>query len=165
MNTAPNMLSETFSTRKQDAAAGMSQVCSFYLGDGLYGLSISHILEIVGGARPEAVPLAPPFVAGLVHYRGDVLTTVSARKLLGMSPLEGETPDLLVVENDGGCFGLIVDSVHEVMTVSAEDFEASPSTVHERSRTLFAGAYKLKNRLMVMLDHERIDPLKLAKGN
>ena len=165
MSTTPNRLSGALSTQKHDAAAELSQVCSFHLGDGLYGLSISHILEIVGGARPEAVPLAPPFVAGLVHYRGDVLTTVSARKLLGMAPLEGKTPDLLVVENDGGCFGLIVDSVHEVMTVSPENFEASPSTVPERSRVLFAGAYKLKNKLMVMLDHDRIDPLKLAKAN
>lgn len=158
MSTAPN----TLSLHKHDAAE-MAQVCSFHLGDGLYGLSISHILEIVGGAKPEAVPLAPSFVAGLVHYRGDVLTTVSARKLLGMAPLEGKIPDLLVVESDGGCFGLIVDSVHEVMTVSAEDFEANPSTIHERSKALFAGTYKLKDKLMVMLDHNRIDPLKLAK--
>lgn len=161
MSTKPG----TTSMQKHDAAVEMSQVCSFHLGDGLYGLSISHILEIVSGARPEAVPLAPPFVAGLVHYRGDVLTTVSARKLLGMEPLEGKAPDLLVVENDGGCFGLTVDSVREVMTVSVEDFEANPSTIHERSKALFAGAYKLKNKLMVMIDHNRIDPLKLAKAN
>lgn len=161
MSTTPS----TASRQKHDTTAEMTQICSFHLGDNLYGLSISHILEIVGGAKPEAVPLAPPFIAGMVHYRGDVLTTVSARKLLGMMPLEGKTPDMLVVEGDGGCFGLIVDSVREVLSVSAEDFEANPPTIHERSRAFFAGTYKLKDKLLVMLDHVRINPLTLAKTN
>jgi purine-binding chemotaxis protein CheW len=161
VNTAPNNL-RTF---RNDAAAEMAEVCSIHLGDGLYGLPITHILEIVGGARPETVPLAPAFVGGLVHYRGDVLTTVSARKLLGMPPLEGKVPDLLVVEGVNGCFGLIVDSVREVLTLSQENFEPNPATIHERSKALFAGAYKLKDKLMVMLDPARIDPLELARAS
>ncbi len=150
---------------KKEAAAEMAEVCSIHLGDGLYGLPISHILEIVGETKPETVPLAPAFVGGLVHYRGEVLTTVSARQLLGMPPLEGKLPDLLVVESATGCFGLIVDSVREVLTVSQEDFEANPSTIHERSKTFFAGTYKLKDKLMVMLDPARINPLELARTN
>jgi purine-binding chemotaxis protein CheW len=161
MSTAPN----SPRARKKDGAAEVAEVCSIHLGDNLYGLPISHILEIVGYTRPETVPLAPSFVGGLVHYRGDVLTTVSARQLLGMPPLEGKVPDLLVVESANGCFGLIVDSVREVLTISQEDFEPNPSTIHERSKALFAGAYKLKNDLMVMLDPARIDPHELAKAS
>ena len=161
MSTTPNSLR----SRKKDSTAEIAEVCSISLGDGLYGLPIAHILEIVGGAQPETVPLAPGFVGGLVHYRGDVLTTVSARRLLEMPPLEGKVPDLLVVEGANGCFGLIVDSVREVLTVSREDFEPNPSTIHERSKALFAGAYKLKEKLMVMLDPARIDPHELAKAS
>ena len=161
MSTASNSLR----SRKKDAAAELAEVCSIHLGDGLYGLPISHILEIVGDTKPETVPLAPAFVGGLVHYRGDVLTTVNARQLLGMPPLEGKVPDLLVVETANGCFGLIVDSVREVLTVSQENFEPNPSTIHERAKALFAGAYKLKDKLMVMLDPARIDPLELAKAS
>ena len=60
------------------------EMCSVRVGDALFGLPISHILEIVGSARPQPVPLAPGFVGGLVHYRGDVLTTISLRHLLGL---------------------------------------------------------------------------------
>ncbi|WP_058189438.1 chemotaxis protein CheW [Terracidiphilus gabretensis] len=161
MSTAANSLRSC----KKETAVEMAEVCSIHLGDGLYGLPISHILEIVGDTKPETVPLAPAFVGGLVHYRGDVLTTVNARQLLGMPPLEGKVPDLLVVESANGCFGLIVDSVREVLTVSQEDFEPNPSTIHERSKAFFAGTYKLKDRLMVMLDPARIDPLELARAN
>jgi purine-binding chemotaxis protein CheW len=127
----------------------------------MYGLPITHILEIVGSARPQPVPLAPKFVGGLVHYRGDVLTTVSLRQLLDMPPKEGRQ-DLLVLENVGGIFGLLVDSVSEVLTVSSADHEPNPSILDERRRALFAGTYKLKDSLLVMLDPEQLDPMRLS---
>jgi purine-binding chemotaxis protein CheW len=147
--------------RKERTAAALVEMCSVRLGQTLFGVPITHILEIVGSARPQPVPLAPSFVGGLVHYRGDVLTTVSLRQLLGMPPKNGPQ-DILVLECSSGCFGLLVDSVGEVLTVSSADHEPNPSILDERRRALFAGAYKLKGSLMVMLDPERLDPMRLG---
>ncbi len=148
--------------KKKAAVAAQVEVCSVRVGNRLFGIPITHILEIVGGTRPQPVPLAPAFVGGLAHYRGDVLTTVSLRQLLDLPPREG-TQDMLVVESAGTCFGVLVDSVGEVLMVSSVDFEVNPATVNERRRMLFAGAYKLKDELMVMLDPERLDPMRLAR--
>ena len=145
----------------KEKTATLVEVCSVRLGAALFGVPITHILEIVGSARPQPVPLAPPFVGGLVHYRGDVLTTVSLRHLLGLPPKDG-TQDILVLECSSGCFGLLVDSVGEVLRVSSVDFESNPSILDERRRALFAGAYKLKDSLMVMLDPEQLDPMRLG---
>jgi purine-binding chemotaxis protein CheW len=142
---------------KNDA---LVEVCSVRLGNTLFGVPIRHILEIVGSTRPQPVPLAPGFVGGIVHYRGDVLTTVSLRYLLDLPPVE-RTQAILVLESEGGCFGLLVDSVGEVLTVSAGDYEPNPSTLEERRRALLAGAYKLKDSLLVMLDPERLAPARL----
>jgi purine-binding chemotaxis protein CheW len=148
-------------TRRKKTAIKLVEMCSVRLGEGLFGVPITHILEIVGSARPQPVPLAPGFVGGLVHYRGDVLTTVSLRQVLGLPPKEGPQ-DILVLESAGGCFGLLVDSVGEVLTVSSVDYEANPSILDESRRGLFAGAYKLKDSLLVMLDPERLDPIRLG---
>ena len=148
------------SSRKVKTAS-LVEMCSVRLGQTLFGVPISHILEIVGAARPQPVPLAPNFVGGLVHYRGDVLTTVSLRQLLDMPQRDGPQ-DILVLESKGGCFGLLVDSVGEVLTVSSADYEPNPSILDERRRALFAGAYKLKDSLLVMLDPERLDPMRLS---
>jgi purine-binding chemotaxis protein CheW len=153
----------TPSKTKDKSAAAVVEMCSVYLGQVMFGVPISHILEIVGRARPQPVPLAPGFVGGLVHYRGDVLTTVSLRQLLAM-PLLDKAQDILVLESTGGCFGLLVDSVGEVLTVSSGDYEPNPSILDERRRNLFAGAYKLKQGLMVVLDPERLDPMRLAEA-
>ena len=151
----------TEAMRKKKAAATLVEMCSVRVGQGLYGIPITHILEIVGNARPQPVPLAPGFVGGLVHYRGDVLTTVSLRQVLGLPAREG-SQDILVLESAGGSFGLLVDSVGEVLTVSQADYEPNPSILDERRRNLLAGAYKLKDGLLVMLDPDRLDPMRLG---
>jgi len=148
------------SRRKQKTEA-LVEVCSVRVGKTLFAVPIAHILEIVGSARPQPVPLAPAHVGGLVHYRGDVLTTVTLRHLLELPPKEG-AQDILVLESQSGCFGLLVDSVGEVLTVSTGEFETSPSTVSEHRRDLVAGAYKLKDGLLVMLNPERLDPVRLS---
>lgn len=147
--------------RRGQKTAALQEICSVRLGEAIYGVPISHILEIVGQARPQPVPLAPVFVGGLVHYRGDVLTVVSLRQLLCLPPREGRQ-DILVLESPGGCFGLLVDSVGEVLTLSSADFEANPSTLGQARRDLVAGAYKLEKALLIMLDPERLDPMRLG---
>ena len=147
--------------RGKKAAATLMEMCTVRLGSSIFGVPITHILEIVGAAKPQPVPLAPIFVGGLMHYRGDVLTTVSLRQLLDMPPKEGRQ-DLLVLESAGGIFGLLVDSVSEVLTVSSADYEPNPSILDERRALLFAGAYKLKDSLLVMLDPEQLDPMRLS---
>jgi purine-binding chemotaxis protein CheW len=150
-------------SRRKQKAETLAEVCSVRVAKVLFGVPIQHIVEIVGGARPQPVPLAPAYVGGLAHYRGDVLTTVSLRQLLALPQKEG-AQDILVLESEGGCFGLLVDSVGEVLTVSAADYEPNPSILEERHRELLAGAYKLKDSLLVMLNPERLDPLRLGVG-
>jgi purine-binding chemotaxis protein CheW len=150
--------------RRKQKVEALVEVCSVRVASALFGVPIDHILEIVGAATPQPVPLAPEYVGGLVHYRGDVLTTVSLRQLLGL-PAREQAQDFLVIESQGGCFGLLVDSVGEVLTVSSANHEPNPSTLDPRRSALLAGAYKLKDSLLVMLDPERLDPLRLAASH
>jgi purine-binding chemotaxis protein CheW len=140
---------------------GGIEMCSVRAGETTFGVPIMRILEILGAPSPQPVPLAPAFIGGLVHYRGEVLTVVSLRSLLAMAPYEGAS-DVLVFEGPGGYFGLLVDAVGEVMTVLPEAFEANPSTLDDRRKALFAGTCKLQNGLLVMLDPDRFDPMRLS---
>jgi purine-binding chemotaxis protein CheW len=148
---------------RNEKTSALLEVCSVRLAQTWFGVPITHILEIVGSARPQPVPLAPAYVGRLVHYRGDVLTTVSLRQLLGLPTKDGPQ-DILVLESAGGCFGLLVDAVGEVLTVSSADHEPNPSILDQHRKALFAGAYKLKDKLLVMLDPERLDPLRLSQA-
>jgi purine-binding chemotaxis protein CheW len=136
-------------------------MCSVRAGETTFGVPIMRILEILGESPTQPVPLAPPYIGGLVHYRGEVLTTVSLRSLLDLPPREALS-DILVFEGGDGYFGVLVDEVGEVMTVLPEAFEPNPSTLDDRRKALFAGACKLEDGLLVMLDPDRLDPMRLS---
>lgn len=141
---------------------GGIELCSVRAGETTFGVPITRILEILGAPSARPVPLAPSFIGGLVHYRGEVLTAVSLRRLLDMPPYESAS-DILVFEGPSGYFGLLVDAVDEVITVLPEWFEANPSTLDDRRKALFAGTCKLEKGLLVMLDPDRLDPMRLLK--
>jgi len=143
--------------------AKTQEVCSVQVGDTLYGIPIAHVLEILGKPATQPVPLAPYFVGGLVHYRGEVLTAVSLRRLLGMEPAKAPE-DVLVFETAEGLFGLFVDSVGEVLHVSSAEHEPNPATLESRRQALYTGAWKLKDRLLVGLEPERLEPMHLASA-
>ena len=65
-------------------AGGTVSICSLRVGTGLFGIDTRQIREVLGTTAPQRVPLAPEYIAGVVPYRGDVLTTVSFRALLGL---------------------------------------------------------------------------------
>lgn len=154
-------MSSSADSRHSAKGSKAIEMCSVMMGDLALGIPICHILEIIGSAHPQPVPLAPGFVGGLVHYRGDVLTAVSLRHLLGMAPLD-RAQSILVIESAGGCFGVLVDSVGEVMTVSPAAYEPNPSTLDASRKKIFSGAYKLDDELLIVLDPTCLDPVQLA---
>ena len=58
--------------------------CSLRAGTGCLRIDTRQIREVLGATAPQRVPLAPAYIAGVVPYRGEVLTTVSLRALLGL---------------------------------------------------------------------------------
>jgi purine-binding chemotaxis protein CheW len=138
------------------------EMCSVRVGETLFGVPITRILEILNAPATRAVPLAATPIGGLVHYRGEILTAVSLRSLLGLSG-HSRPPDMLVFEGRDGYFGLLVDAVGEVLTVFPQEIEPNPSTLDDSRKALFAGAYKLSGSLLVMLDPGRFDPVHLSQ--
>jgi purine-binding chemotaxis protein CheW len=108
--------------------------------------------------------MSPPFIAGVVPYRGEVLTTVNLRALLGMEAHSGRCC-VLVMEDDEVAerFGLVVDAVGGVVTVSGRMLEANPCTLEARGKWLFDGAYKMESGLMVRLDPQKLCPSRLSE--
>jgi purine-binding chemotaxis protein CheW len=140
-------------------------LCSMFAGSESFGIDTRKIREVLGNRDLQRVPMAPAFIGGVVPYRGEVLTTVDFRALLGM----GEHTDascVLVLEDEDGeeRFGLVVDAVGGVVTVNRNMLEANPCTLESRGKWLFDGAYKMQTGLMVQLDPQKLRPSRLAEA-
>ena len=140
-------------------------LCSMFAGSESFGIDTRKIREVLGKRELQRVPMAPAFIGGVVPYRGEVLTAVDFRALLGM----GEHTDascVLVLEDEDGeeRFGLVVDAVGGVVTVNRNMLEANPCTLEGRGKWLFDGAYKMPTGLMVQLDPQKLRPSRLAEA-
>ena len=138
-------------------------LCSLTAGGKLFGIDTRMIREVLGSAQLNRVPLAPSYIGGVLAYRGEVVTAVSLRSLLGGRPADGNCR-VLVLDGDENeeRFGLLVDSVGGVVMVQRGAMAANPSTLDEASRSLFSGAFRTGEGLLVQLDPERLRPSRLA---
>lgn len=133
------------------------QFCTFYLGEQCFGLDVLQVQEIVTQQPMTRVPLAHPMIQGLINLRGQIVTAIDLRCRLELPPLRADRePVNIVVETDDGAVSLLVDEIGDVLEVTAEQFERPPETLQGVARELIRGAYKLPDRLLVILDTDRV---------
>ncbi len=61
----------------------------------------------------------------------------------------------VVVRAGDDAVSLLVDEIGDVIEVPEDKFEKPPETLRGVARTLVEGAYKLEDRLMLVLDTKR----------
>lgn len=146
-----------------DAVDDDVMMCSFRAGAGLFGIDTTQIREVLGAVAPQPVPLAPEYIDGVMAYRGEVLTALSFRALLGLER-RAKASCVLVLDDEQNeeRFGLVVDEVGGVLTMARDAFEPNPSTLDERCMELFDGTCRTPSGLMVRLDPMRLRPSRLA---
>ncbi len=137
-------------------------LCWLTVDGRLFGIDTRQIREVLGPRTVQAVPLSPAFLAGVLAYRGEVLTAVSLRCLLGKPPNQ-QNGCVLVLDGGGDPFGLVVDRIGGVVEVEATTLAANPTTLDATSRALFRGAYRISEGLLVELDAHRLRPEQLAE--
>jgi purine-binding chemotaxis protein CheW len=139
-------------------------LCSMIAGDCLFGIDTRMIKEVLGKRVLRRVPHAPSYIAGIVSYRGDVLTAVSLRALLGLAPIAGESTTMVLHDKESGdSFGFMVDSVAGVVVVERKTHTHNPSTLDERSALLYDGAFRREDDLIVQLTPQKLRPRRLGE--
>jgi purine-binding chemotaxis protein CheW len=133
--------------------SGAHQYCTFYLDGHYFGLDVLKVQEIIRYQEMTRVPLAPPVIRGLINLRGQIVTAIDLRRRLELSERRDEAqPVNVVVRTDDGAISLLVDEIGDVLEVQEESFERPPETLQGTARELICGAYKLKDRLLLILD-------------
>ena len=139
------------------------QFCTFYVRGMFLGLEVTCIQEVIRAQPLTVVPLTEPVIAGLMNLRGQIVTAIDMRHRLGLPPREpDERPINVVVRTPDGAVSLLVDEIGDVIEVSDDAFERPPEMLGDDARALIRGAYKLKDRLLLVLDAARTIDAELA---
>jgi purine-binding chemotaxis protein CheW len=132
------------------------QYCTFYVDGHYFGLDVLQVQEIIRYQEMTRVPLAPPVVRGLINLRGQIVTAIDLRRRLELRARpDDQLPLNVVVQTGDGAVSLLVDEIGDVLEVPEASFERPPETLRGPARELIRGAYKLKDRLLLILDTDR----------
>ncbi len=139
--------------------AEMAQFVNFRLRDEEYGVDIGSVREITRVVDISHIPESPSFIEGVTNLRGQIIPVVDLAKQFGLAPQEKlpESARIVVTEVKGQTVGMIVDEVPEVIKISEENIEPTPELIQtEIRKDYIKGVGKLENRLIVLLDLEKI---------
>jgi purine-binding chemotaxis protein CheW len=103
------------------------------------------------------VPLASPEIAGLINLRGRIVTLIDLRRRLGLGPREAGAECMAIgVEVHGESYGLLIDSIGEVLKLDGTAQEPKPANLDAALAEVATGIYRLENELLVIVDVDRV---------
>ncbi len=141
-----------------------SQFATFFLDRLFFGVEVEKVQEVIRYQVMTRVPLASPVVRGLINLRGQIVTALDLRRRLDLPERHADAlPMNVVVRTADGVLSLLVDEIGDVLEVEESAFERPPDTLQGSVRELILGAFKLKDRLLLTLDLEKVINLGAAR--
>jgi purine-binding chemotaxis protein CheW len=138
------------------SVAKTTQYATFVVDDLFFGIDVLRVQEVLCYQEMTRVPLAATVAQGLINLRGQIVTALDMRRRLGLTPRRVDRlPMNLVVRTEEGPVSLLVDEIGDVLQLDSADFESAPDNLTPAARELVQGVYKLKGRLLLVLDPDR----------
>jgi purine-binding chemotaxis protein CheW len=139
------------------AAENLVEYVTVMIGGQLFGLPISRVQDVFMPERLTRVPLSSGEIAGVLNLRGRIVTVVDMRARLGLPPRNDDKPSMAVgIEMKGESYGLLIDTVGEVMKLGEATLEPNPVNLDVKLARVSAGVHRLDGQLMVILDVDSV---------
>jgi purine-binding chemotaxis protein CheW len=141
----------------QTVTGNLREYVTASIGGQLCGLPIQQVQDVFMPERLTRVPLAPPEIAGVLNLRGRIVTLIDMRDRLGLQPRTGEGQAMAIgVEAGGESYGLLIDSVGEVLKLDDAAREPNPINLDPRLARVSAGIHRLEGQLLMLVDVDRV---------
>jgi purine-binding chemotaxis protein CheW len=138
-------------------ASGTVELATFYVGEALCGMDILKVQEINKLMEMTKVPQAPSYVMGILNLRGQIVTIIDLGKKLGLTDVDvTESSRNIIVNSDNEYVGLLVSRIGDVVEAEWEKVEHPPANIGGVQGIYFKGVFKLKDRLIGILDSDRV---------
>jgi len=133
------------------------QLIVFSLGDEEFGADIAQVREIIRMRSITPIPDSPDFIKGVTNVRGEIAVVIDLkRRFFLRAKKEVEEKHIVMTEQDKNLFGLMVDEVSEVLRIGEAEIKTTPELVTRIDRIYISGVLTLENRLIMMLDLEKV---------
>ncbi len=143
-------------TRSGAAQAGESgQYLTLRLGNEEYAIDILRVQEIRSYEEPTRMVNAPSFIKGVVNLRGVIVPIVDLRMKLGLEKVEYNDFTVVIILNvRGTVIGAVVDSVSDVVTLSADMIKPAPQFETTLDSRFITGLANVGERMLIVMNME-----------
>lgn len=141
-------------TNAREASHELTQLVSFHLDNEEYGVEVLKVREIIRMINITHMPNTPPYVEGIINLRGKVIPIISMRRRFNLIDIESSNQTrVIIMDVAGELLGFTVDSVSEVIRISASEIQPSPSVASGGiGQEYIAGVINHGERLLVLLN-------------
>lgn len=141
---------------KSRAAADRAEIIQlivFYLGDEEFGARIDQVREIIRAGKITPIPDSPRFIKGVANVRGEIVAVIDLKERFFLRGREkDESKHIVLTEQEGNLFGLMVDEVTEVLRIPETEIKHTPGLVTKIDRVYIRGVITYEDRLIMLLD-------------
>ena len=129
--------------------------------EGIYGVNVSKVREIIKLPNLTELPGAPEYIDGIFDLRGVVIPVVNLAKWMGMTRPKDDKVQLRVIitEFNNVLIGFAVHEARRIRRISWKDIESASfaSTEGAFEKTKITGVTKIENEeVLLILDLESI---------
>jgi purine-binding chemotaxis protein CheW len=130
---------------------------AFTMGDEEYGLDILKVQEIRGYEAVTRIANAPAYFKGVMNLRGVIVPIVDMRIKFNLgTPTYDEFTIVIVLNLSGKVVGMVVDSVSDVTTLSAQQIRPAPDMGGVFESDYLIGLGTLDERMLILVDIDKL---------
>lgn len=125
------------------------------------------IKEILPLDKIAYVPGCPDFILGIINVRGDIESVLNIHRLMGFqnSQITWETR-IVMAQKEGIRSGIMVDSVEDIIEISADLIKPPISTLDKSLREFIIGGERLyRNQYVSIIDIGKIFNFIIPENN
>jgi len=142
---------------KSGADTTGNEFLAFTLGKEEYGIDILKVQEIRGYEAVTRIANAPEFIKGVVNLRGIIVPIVDMRIKFHLGEPTYDQFTVVIILNIGGrVMGMVVDSVSDVITLSAEQIKPAPEMGTAFNTDYLIGLGTLDERMLILIDIDKL---------
>jgi len=130
---------------------------AFTLGKEEYGIDILKVQEIRGYEAVTRIANAPEFIKGVINLRGIIIPVVDMRiKFQLGEPVYDQFTVVIILNIKGRVVGMVVDSVSDVTTLSADQIKPAPEMGTVFSTEYMIGLGTVDERMLILMDIDKL---------
>lgn len=130
----------------------------FNLGQEVYGIPITHVINIIELQKITEVPDMPVHIRGVINLRGSVIPVMDLRLRFRLPerPYDDRTC-IIIVKVGGKSVGFICDTVAEVHAIAPGDIEEPVQFKRDQGQARYiSGLGKVGDDVRILLDVEKV---------